>query len=234
MKQFVLFECLYFHGWLKILLSERVIINKEANRKFNIFPRFWYIYRNRLDRSYDMEKSIESLRFVYRPVIYSETGLLDFDWLFSGPRSSFDGLFHFRISMGSLYAFQGIRIFTFSLPSPSSPFLCDIAPTFYIHTRAKIIPFFFLAPAITPAITKTDIYINAYVYYFFFFISKIKENLFKRSFFRFKIIFQYRCSTPDLSTKWKTNILDFLIISAVIKVFRIIHVSKDDGLNRIP
>lgn len=231
MKQFVLFECLYFHGWLKILLSERVIINKEANRKFNIFPR--YIYRNRLDRSYDMEKSIESLRFVYRPVIYSETGLLDFDWLFSGPRSSFDGLFHFRISMGSRFkAYEFLHLA--SLPLPLLFFV--ISPQHFIstHERAKIIPFFFLAPAITPAITKTDIYINAYVYYFFFFISKIKENLFKRSFFRFKIIFQYRCSTPDLSTKWKTNILNFLIISAVIKVFRIIHVSKDDGLNRIP
>lgn len=213
MKQFVLFECLYFHGWLKILLSERVIINKEANRKFNIFPRFWYIYRNRLDRSYDMEKSIESLRFVYRPVIYSETGLLDFDWLFSGPRSSFDGLFHFRISMGSLYAFQGIRIFTFSLPSPSSPFLCDIAPTFYIHTRTSKNNSIFLPSSGDNSGDNKNWYIYKCIciLFFFFFISKIKENLFKRSLFRFKIIFQYRCSTPDLSTKWKTNILNFLM-----------------------
>lgn len=133
-----------------------------------------------IDHMMMMEKRIEGLRFIYRSVIYSETGLLDFDWLFSGPRSSFDGLFHFRRWDRLQHRFTRFEAYEFLhlafLPSSPSPFLCDIAPTFYTHTheRAKIIPFFFLAPTIT----KTDARIYVYI---FFFILKIKENLFKRS-----------------------------------------------------
>lgn len=147
-----------------------MVINEEANQEFNNFPRF-FCYRiamDSIDHMMMMEKRIEGLRFIYRSVIYSETGLLDFDWLFSGPRSSFDGLFHFRRWDRLQHRFTRFEAYEFLhlafLPLPLLFFV--ISPQRFIPTRerAKIIPFFFLAQAIA----KTDDRVYMYIFLFSF------------------------------------------------------------------